>query len=206
MNKKGGPNEERILMLTATRKDGELALELFVRVNLTGHLCRNFQYVLQEISGGAGALLVCQEAITFSDIAELRTAMANQPAWSDLPIVLVAAPGDAYQVSHGIMERLRPVCNVTLVERPLQKLTLVTAMQVALRSRRRQYEVRDLLSKIEASRLELYDKITDLQKFEEAVVGRELRMIELEKEVASLKGALARSGTHNGESLNVKVE
>jgi hypothetical protein len=116
-------------------------------------------------------------------------------------MVLVAAPGDAYQLSHGIVKRLRPVCNVTLLERPLQKLTLVTAMQVALRSRRRQYEVRDLLTKLEASRLELYDKILDLQKFEEAVVGRELRMMDLEKEVIELKHALELTRGENGRYL-----
>ena len=49
----------------------------------------------------------------------------------------------------------------------------------------REYEqvVRDL----EKSKSELQDKILDLEKFEEVVVGRELKMIALEKELESLR-------------------
>src|SRR2546430_1667931 len=49
----------------------------------------------------------------------------------------------------------------------------------------REYEqvVRDL----EKSKSELQEKILDLEKFEEVVVGRELKMIALEKEVESLR-------------------
>ena len=43
--------------------------------------------------------------------------------------------------------------------------------------------VRDL----KASQAELQEKINDLEKFEEVVVGRELKMIALEKEIAALQ-------------------
>jgi hypothetical protein len=43
--------------------------------------------------------------------------------------------------------------------------------------------VRDL----EESKSELQEKILDLEKFEEVVVGRELKMIALEKELESLQ-------------------
>jgi PAS domain S-box-containing protein len=53
----------------------------------------------------------------------------------------------------------------------------------------RAYEqvVRDL----EQSKIELQEKILDLEKFEEVVVGRELKMIALEKELEGLKQELA---------------
>jgi PAS domain S-box-containing protein len=54
----------------------------------------------------------------------------------------------------------------------------------------RAYEkvVRDL----EQSKAELQEKILDLEKFEEVVVGRELKMIALEKEVETLQRELAQ--------------
>ncbi len=54
----------------------------------------------------------------------------------------------------------------------------------------RAYEqvVRDL----EASKAELQEKILDLEKFEEVVVGRELKMIALEKEMESLRKELEK--------------
>ena len=52
----------------------------------------------------------------------------------------------------------------------------------------RAYEkvVRDL----EESKAELQEKILDLEKFEEVVVGRELKMIALEKELEKLRQEL----------------
>jgi PAS domain S-box-containing protein len=54
----------------------------------------------------------------------------------------------------------------------------------------REYEkvVRDL----EESKSELQDKILDLEKFEEVVVGRELKMMALEKEIDKLRQEMAR--------------
>jgi PAS domain S-box-containing protein len=58
----------------------------------------------------------------------------------------------------------------------------------------REYEkvVRDL----EESKAELQDKILDLEKFEEVVVGRELKMIALEKEIEKLRHELDRNRPH----------
>ena len=54
----------------------------------------------------------------------------------------------------------------------------------------RAYEkvVRDL----QESKAELQEKILDLEKFEEVVVGRELKMIALEKEIENLKRELEK--------------
>src|SRR5258706_219339 len=55
----------------------------------------------------------------------------------------------------------------------------------------REYEkvVRDL----EESKAELQEKILDLEKFEEVVVGRELKMIALEKEIEGLKRVIDKA-------------
>src|SRR5437899_3025184 len=60
----------------------------------------------------------------------------------------------------------------------------------------REYEkvVRDL----EESKAELQEKILDLEKFEEVVVGRELKMIALEKEIESLKRVMDRANRGQG--------
>jgi hypothetical protein len=55
----------------------------------------------------------------------------------------------------------------------------------------RAYEqvVRDL----QQSKAELQEKILDLEKFEEVVVGRELKMIAREKELEALRQKLGRA-------------
>jgi hypothetical protein len=47
---------------------------------------------------------------------------------------------------------------------------------------------------LEKSKSELQEKILDLEKFEEVVVGRELKMIALEKELESLQKGVGRQG------------
>ena len=45
---------------------------------------------------------------------------------------------------------------------------------------------------LQESKAELQEKILDLEKFEEVVVGRELKMIALEKEIENLKRELEK--------------
>src|SRR6266702_2284427 len=61
----------------------------------------------------------------------------------------------------------------------------------------RAYEkvVRDL----QVSKAELQEKILDLEKFEEVVVGRELKMIALEKEIEKLRGELDKLSRGQGK-------
>src|SRR5438094_690947 len=54
----------------------------------------------------------------------------------------------------------------------------------------REYE--QVLRDLEKSKSELQEKISDLEKFEEVVVGRELKMIALEKELETLRKEVAR--------------
>jgi len=87
--------------------------------------------------------VLAEEALADADMQGLRELLELQPAWSDLPLVLVAGAGRS-----ALVERAFPEAgNVTLLERPLNPLTLVSAVQVGLRARARQLEVRDLLRK-----------------------------------------------------------
>ena len=46
------------------------------------------------------------------------------------------------------------------------------------------------VEELQQSRLALHEKVTDLEQFEDVVVGRELKMIEMEKEIERLKAAV----------------
>ncbi len=91
----------------------------------------------------AGCVVLAEEALLDADMPGLRELLETQPAWSDLPLILVA---DSSTGLNTLVERAFPNAgNVTLLERPLNPLTLVSAVQVGLRARARQVEVRDLL-------------------------------------------------------------
>src|SRR6185369_15019273 len=74
---------------------------------------------------------------------ELQSMLEAQPPWSDLPLLLVAGQGSALG---DLVPGLFPhSSNVTVLQRPLHPVTLVSATKAALRSRARQLEVRALL-------------------------------------------------------------
>ena len=47
----------------------------------------------RELAGGAGAVMLAEEVIAGTVIAELTDALAAQPPWSDLPVLRAGAPG-----------------------------------------------------------------------------------------------------------------
>ena len=62
----------------------------------------------------------------------------------------------------------------------------------------RAYE--QVMRDLEESKAELQEKILDLEKFEEVVVGRELKMIALEKEIEGLKRELEKAKAERGQT------
>jgi len=97
----------------------------------------------EEERDRAGALLVAEEALNPRLIATLGKLLSKQPAWSDLPFLLLATSGRETVVNLRNRAHRLPLGHQTILERPLRPSSLVSAVQAALRARRRQYEVRD---------------------------------------------------------------
>ena len=100
--------------------------------------------------------MIAEEAFLGADAVPLFSCVSNQPPWSDFPFVILTTRRDDPKVRRytlGLIDKLR---NVTLQERPIQTVTLVSAVQAALRARLRQYEAAKYLLEREqaASRLE----------------------------------------------------
>lgn len=90
-----------------------------------------------------GVALLTAEAVLGDRDGHLPALLASQPPWSDLPlIVLVPAGAD----SPRLVAALQAVGPMTLMNRPVQVAALVSAVQAAIRDRRRQYAIRDYLA------------------------------------------------------------
>lgn len=93
--------------------------------------------------------------------------MASQPAWSNLPLVILAREG-----SEGA--GLRESINATLVERPVKFRSLLSVVRAALRSRRHQYAIRDHLGE----RARLVEELREADRKKDdfiALLAHELR-------------------------------
>ncbi len=74
-----------------------------------------------------------------------------------------------------------------------QDVTKLRQAEAALRAAYDELErrVRERTSELAHANAALREKVEELEKFEEAVVGRELKMIELEKELERLRGRIS---------------
>ncbi|HYG61140.1 MAG TPA: ATP-binding protein [Thermoanaerobaculia bacterium] len=138
------PREERILILAPTGRDAALACQILGQQGLSAHACASEQELFREIDAGAGLVILAEEALLPWTVNGLREALKKQEPWSDLPLVVFSRGGDSLNV----LETLGPLSNATILERPVRVSSLASAVQAALRARRRQYEVRDLLRRL----------------------------------------------------------
>jgi signal transduction histidine kinase/ActR/RegA family two-component response regulator len=135
--------EQRVLVLAPTGRDAVLACQLLASMNVSSLVCGDADELFREIESGAGAVILADEALHPEVTGELLEVLRNQPPWSDLPLVVFTRSGES---SERVIESLVPG-NATVLERPVRLSTLVSAVKAALRARRRQYEVRDLLQR-----------------------------------------------------------
>ena len=142
------PLTKRVLILAPTGRDAALAGAALSGAGLSAEACAAMNALCREIAAGAGAVLIASEALTPDSVCLLQEALAQQPPWSDLPVIVLTSGG---RESSGkgrpsdVLDALDALGSMTLLERPLRVATLVHAAQAALGARRRQYEVRDHL-------------------------------------------------------------
>lgn len=144
--------ETRVLVLAPTGRDGELLMRFLQEFHISGVLCCNGRQLLQELAVGAAVLLIAQEAIDEDLEMELLAFVQAQPQWSDLPILLLTKAGASPVAGD---RRVAELGNVTTIERPAAGGPLLTAVQTAMRARRRQYEVREHLRELKSIHAEL---------------------------------------------------
>lgn len=143
--------ELRILILAPTSNDGRLSAAFLAKVGLSASVCRNLYELGALLRAGCGALLIAEEALASDAVARLATELDRQPSWSDLPVILITAGADRSRLRSHYLAALAPVGNIAIIERPVRPETLISTCEVALRSRRRQYQVRDLLRELDAA-------------------------------------------------------
>ena len=143
---------ERVLVVAPTFMDAALSQSILTEAGLTCQLCADPDKLGQIVSEGVGAILLTEELLAAGQAYGLAEALRRQPAWSDIPVLLLSAAGADSSPGAYAMELFD---NVTVLERPVRITNLVSALQAALRARRRQYELRDRLAELERAETSL---------------------------------------------------
>ncbi|KJZ43593.1 histidine kinase [Pseudomonas fluorescens] len=153
---------ERAIILAPRGRDGQIALMMLKKAGFHGVIRHDLPGLCAEVEHGAGLLLISCEALLGRDLEPLIRLIEQQPAWSDLPIVLMTHHGGPQQNPASCFGA--QLGNVTFLERPFHPVTLISLVNTALRGRRRQYEARDRLIDLSQSKLRLQNTLETLEQ------------------------------------------
>jgi len=108
-------------------------------------ICRDMPELVAAIDDDVAFVLLTEDAIRTADLKPLRTRLTAQPAWSDLPVVLVTDHGGGPERNPIATHWLESLGNVSFLERPFHPVTLQSVARATIKTRHRQLEARDLL-------------------------------------------------------------
>jgi PAS domain S-box-containing protein len=136
-----------VRVITPTGRDAELVTVLLKQNGIAAKAFRDYESLAKDLGDHPiGPLLIAEEALTPVSISQFGRLIQQQPAWSDLPVLILTGSGrdtaQSYRLDH---ERL-PLGTPILLERPIRTATLVSSVRAAVRSRNRQYEIRDAIA------------------------------------------------------------
>lgn len=135
-----------VLVVAPTGRDATLIAALLMKEGIDCHICSSSEEALDRVVG-SGALVAAEEVFTPSNIADWGRKISTQSSWSDYPLIVLTVAGAVDPNSQKKMLFREPLGNVVLLERPIRPETLVSTVQASLRSRRRQYLIRDHLAR-----------------------------------------------------------
>jgi signal transduction histidine kinase len=154
-------------VLAPSGRDAALTCTLLERAGVLACACRDMEELCQRVRGeGAAGVMVAEEALTAPALRLLRGLLAEQPAWSDLPILLFT-PGAGESRHPRLKQLIEELGNLTLLDRPLRPVTMLSAARAALRARGRQYIAR--------GELQLQQRAVEQRDQFLAMLGHELR-------------------------------
>ena len=156
MTHRRGPEGFRVLVAAPYGRDADNVARLLGERGFDTQVLSDARAIATHLDDQTGVVLVTEEALR-GDLQPLRAVLSAQPDWSDTPFILLVAR-NSHHPRAGELARLALAdltTNLIVLERPLGSLSLVSAVDTALRARRKQFDLRDRLRDLDESRTAL---------------------------------------------------
>ena len=130
--------------------------------------CRNLAEVIKRFDRSTDAIVLAQTTLAPSKIHLLAKAVATQPPWSDVPVILLAKAGSGGKKASQHALEILGDGNLLVLPPPFRVVALVTALRAVAQRRRQQRAalraIRDLLEQREAALASISDAFSVLDR------------------------------------------
>src|SRR5690349_9889738 len=123
-------SEELVVFLPIGR-DCRLVCDALKNADIEAKPCANMAEFLAAVRDGAGGGILGEESLTRESYACLASWIKQQPPWSDFPLIVLTSGGESTPNTFSTHQRTKALGNVSLLERPVRSVTLVTAAETA---------------------------------------------------------------------------
>jgi signal transduction histidine kinase/CheY-like chemotaxis protein len=172
VNGAGSPRPLCALVLAPRGRDASLAASLIEQAGVASRVCGDVAALADALGDDTALVLITEEAIRTADLRPLTNWLAGQPAWSDLPFVLVTDHGGGPERNPIAGRWLEALGNVSFIERPFHPMTLMSLVRATVKGRRRQLETRSLLEDLRQGELRLQQINDELEHRVEERTGQ----------------------------------
>lgn len=151
-SRRGGPRvrgaSHPLLLLPSSGRERAALMAILRRGEIAYEVCRSMPLLLKRLLQGAEGAIIDAGKLSGAAVKPLHDFLLDQPPWSDLPLIVLAAPaGDAGTEKEAgteeIVRQLGEATSTILLQRPYSSESLLSVIRVARRSRQRQYELRE---------------------------------------------------------------
>ena len=143
----GSPGDaQRVLVLAPFGRDAAEIARVLGAADFCTVGCEDVAQFCAGIEQGAGVALVAEEALSDQARQLIAAILADQPSWSDLPLLILTSRSRREHDGWHALRRFENIAQVRLLERPLTTAALVSTMRAVVGSRQRQYQIRDELA------------------------------------------------------------
>ncbi len=174
--------DKRVIIIAPVGQDAVAMAGALKSEGFETQICQRLNECSRQMAETAGALLLTEEALESVQASHFLDVLRAQSPWSELPLIILTSGGESRRAE--LLDLAAAAAGtVTLLERPISTRTLMRSVQVALRSRRRQYQVRDLVRQLAGLNQTLEQRVA--QRTAEAVErAQKLRLLSSELSLA----------------------
>ncbi|MFC0387856.1 ATP-binding protein [Muricoccus vinaceus] len=131
-----------MLIHTPHGRDASIAEALLHEAGVTSRTCPDLMSLELALGDDACFAVVTEEALRGVDLGGIAAKLAAQPAWSDLPFIVLTHRGGGPERNPAAARLSEVLGNVTFLERPFHPTTFISIARTALKGRHRQFEAR----------------------------------------------------------------